>query len=111
MMFSHQSRWVTGIGQLVHTDNTILRVFVQHVENEMAADKTGTAGDDDGHKVPSFVITRQSLEHSFFCGFERKEPLAEVIQPSIETHTNRHGNIFLYLYSLPLQQPKHGGLG
>ena len=47
-----QRRQVTGIGQLVHADNPILRVLVQHIENEVAADKPGTAGDDNGHKVP-----------------------------------------------------------
>ena len=47
---------VSGIGQLVHADNTILRVLVQHIENEVAADKPGAAGDDDGHSCSSSKI-------------------------------------------------------
>lgn len=57
---------------------------------------------------PSVLMVTDFL---YFCRFECKEPLAEVIQPGIETHTNHHGDIFLYLYSLSFQQPKHGGLG
>ena len=41
---------VAGIGQLVHADNTILRVLVQHIENEVAADKPGAAGHNNGHR-------------------------------------------------------------
>ena len=47
---------VSGIGQLVHADNTILRVLVQHIENEVAADKTGAAGADGGHSCSSSKI-------------------------------------------------------
>ena len=38
-----------------------------------------------------------------FYRFERKEPLSKIVQPGVKTHTNRHGNIFLYLYSLSFQ--------
>ena len=57
---------VARIGQLVHADNAILRVLVQHIENEVAADKSGTAGDDDGHKgiFPSFLY---KCANSLFC--------------------------------------------
>lgn len=35
---------VARVGQLVQTDNAVVRVFSQHVEDEVASDESGTAG-------------------------------------------------------------------
>ena len=48
---------IAGVGQLVHADDTVLRMLVQHIENEVAADKPGAAGDNDGHKRKNNSIT------------------------------------------------------
>ena len=38
---------IPRIGQLVHTDDPVLRMLFQHVEDEIASDKAGTAGHND----------------------------------------------------------------
>ena len=40
---------VAGIGELVKADQTVFRVVLEFVVNEVATDKTGAAGNDDGH--------------------------------------------------------------
>ena len=40
-----QGAQVSGIGQLVQTDDPIIRILPQHVENKIASNKTGSAGD------------------------------------------------------------------
>ena len=42
---------VAGIGELVKADEAVFRVVLEFVVDEVAADKTGAAGDDDGHGV------------------------------------------------------------
>ena len=40
-------RQVTGIGQLIHIDDLVVRVFVDEQTHHMTSDKAGAAGDDD----------------------------------------------------------------
>ncbi len=40
---------VSGIGQAVQANDPIIRVFVQHVKNKVASDKSGSAGYDNCH--------------------------------------------------------------
>jgi len=43
-----QGGQVAGVGQLIQADDAIVRVLVQHMEHEVAADETGAAGHDNG---------------------------------------------------------------
>ena len=40
---------IAGIGQLVQTDDTVLRVMSEQVKNKVGADKACSAGNDDVH--------------------------------------------------------------
>ena len=42
---------IAGVGQLVEVDDGLVGLG-QPVEDEVAADETGTAGDEDGHACP-----------------------------------------------------------
>ena len=53
-----QGREIAGIGQAVQTDDPVIRVFFQHVENEVASDKSGTAGNDNIHSGKSFLVCK-----------------------------------------------------
>ena len=46
-IFHHrfQGFQIARIGQLVQTDDLILRVLIQHIKNKVTANKAGTAGD------------------------------------------------------------------
>ena len=73
---------IAGIGQFVHTDDTIFRVPVQHIENKIAADKSGTAGDDDGHRISSFAIACKYCPYSVFInGFANSRSCSRPINP------------------------------
>ena len=39
---------VACVGQFVHIDDPVVRVFVDEEPYDMASDKSGSAGDDDG---------------------------------------------------------------
>ena len=41
-------RKVAGIGQLVQVDDPVIRIIVHEQPHDMAADETGSAGDQDG---------------------------------------------------------------
>ena len=47
---------VPGIGQHVHIDDAVVAVFVYKQANDVRANKSGTAGDDDCHNCP-FINT------------------------------------------------------
>ena len=51
-----QSGQIAGIGQLVHADDAIVRVLILQIKDEIRADKTGAAGDDDGHSPSPFGV-------------------------------------------------------
>ena len=51
-----QGRKIARIGQLVDADDAVLGVVTHQVKNEVAADKAGTAGNDDGHGKSSFKV-------------------------------------------------------
>ena len=40
---------VARVGQFVQADDAVIRMGIQHMENEVAADKPGAAGNDNGH--------------------------------------------------------------
>ena len=56
-----QGGQVARVGQLVQTHDPVIRVLSQHVEDEIAADESGAAGDNDGHR-------KEPLSLSRFCG-------------------------------------------
>ena len=58
---------VARVGQLVQTHDAVVRVLAQHMEDKIASDKSGAAGNDDGHKCllffarSSFALEEQTL--------------------------------------------------
>ena len=60
---------IAGIGQLVQADDPVVRVFAEHMENEIGADKSGAAGHDDGHFSPplSFFFMKLLKRSSATC--------------------------------------------
>ena len=60
---------IAGIGQLVQADDPVVRVFAEHMENEIGADKSGAAGHDDGHCSPplSFFFMKLLKRSSATC--------------------------------------------
>ena len=42
-----QGGQIPRIGQLVHADDPVLRMLLQHMEDKIAPDKSGTAGHND----------------------------------------------------------------
>ena len=49
-----QSGQVTCISQAVQAYDPIIRVFFQHMENKVASDKSGTAGNNNIHNISPF---------------------------------------------------------
>ena len=47
---------ISGIGQLVQTNNAIVRMCFQHMKNEVGADETGTACYDNGHSQLPLIL-------------------------------------------------------
>ena len=52
-----QRRQVACVGQLIETDNAVIRVFFQHVKNKIGTNKSGAAGNDDRHihTLPTYL--------------------------------------------------------
>ena len=46
---------VPSIGKLVNANNLIIRMFGQHMEDKVASDKTGSSGNDDGHRLIPYL--------------------------------------------------------
>lgn len=42
-----QGRQISRVGQLVQTDDTIIRILLHHVKYKIRTNKSGAAGDDD----------------------------------------------------------------
>ena len=42
---------IARVSQAVQTDNPVIRIFFQHVENKVASDKTGAAGNNNLHNL------------------------------------------------------------
>ena len=42
---------VTRVCEAVHTDDPVLRMFLQHIKDKIGSDKTGAAGHNDIHQV------------------------------------------------------------
>ena len=44
-------RKIARVSQLIQTDNSIIRILIQHMKNEVRADKAGAARYDNRHIV------------------------------------------------------------
>src|SRR5699024_8429811 len=51
-----KSRKVSCISQTVKTDDPIVRILVQHMENKVASDKSGSAGNNNSHNGSPFIM-------------------------------------------------------
>ena len=55
---------IAGIGQHIHIDDAVLAVFVYKQANDVRANKSGTAGDDDVlHTTILVVVIAQNSKH------------------------------------------------
>src|SRR5260370_29207178 len=47
---------IPGVGELIHDDDVVICVLLEHVQHEIGTDKTGAAGDDYFHGVSFSVV-------------------------------------------------------
>ena len=52
-----KGRKIAGIGKAVQADDPVVRVFVEHVKNEVGTDETGSSGYDNIHNDSFLLIS------------------------------------------------------
>ena len=94
---------VAGIGQLVQTNNAVIRILAQHMEDKVGADKAGASGYDNGHRRSSSAV--------LWDGSGRWELYMRVAvreQRSKKMRANKHRlrliNHILQHFSIPVKQ-------
>ena len=68
-----QSGQVARVGQLVQANDSVIRVFFQHMENKIGPDKSGAAGHNDVHSQSSWARDSRYCPYSVFF---RPSPMA-----------------------------------